>query len=101
MKKRLRNSSPDSVMKNLNKLPISYPRKITRTLRPSVIKDDSYIFYNIGYHLFKSEQVDLFPKIYLDLNFVESMLKATSSVDLLNDYKRYGEQIIGRVSPLL
>ena len=61
------------------------------------IKDDSYIFYNIGYHLFKSEQVDLFAKIYLDLNFVESMLKATSSVDLLNDYKRYGEQIIGQV----
>ena len=74
---------------------------MNRTLRPSVNKDDSYIFYNIGYHLFKSEQVDLFPKIYLDLNFVESMLKATSSVDLLNDYKRYGEQIIGRVSPLL
>ena len=61
------------------------------------IEDDSYIFYNFGYHLFKSEQVDLFAKIYLDLNFVESMLKATSSVDLLNDYKRYGEQIIGQV----
>jgi hypothetical protein len=34
----------------------------------------------------------------LDLSFVEAMLKATSSVDLLNDYKRYGEQIIGMVS---
>ncbi len=61
------------------------------------IVDDSYIFYNFGYHLFKSEQADLFPKIYLDLSFVEAMLKATSSVDLLNDYKRYGEQIIGPV----
>ena len=61
------------------------------------IEDDSYIFYNFGYHLFKSEQFDLFPKIYLDLHFVEAMLKATSSVDLLNDYKRYGEQIIGEV----
>lgn len=59
------------------------------------IEDDSYIFYNFGYHLFKSEQFDLFPKIYLDLSFVEAMLKATSSVDLLNDYKRYGDQIIG------
>ena len=59
------------------------------------IVDDSYIFYNVGYHLFKSEQFDLFPKIYLDLGFVEAMLKATSSVDLLNDYKRYGEHIIG------
>ena len=88
-------------MKNQNKFLIAYPRWINRTLQSLIIKDDSYIFYNIGYHLFKSEQVDLFPKIYLDLNFVESMLKATSSVDLLNDYKRYGEQIIGRVSPFL
>ena len=62
------------------------------------IKDDSYIFYNFGYHLFKSEQFHLFSKIYLDLGFVEAMLKATSSVDLLNDYKRYGEHIIGPVS---
>ena len=62
------------------------------------LKDDSYIFYNFGYHLFKSEQFELFPKIYLDLGFIEAMLKATSSVDLLNDYKRYGEHIIGPVS---
>jgi chaperonin cofactor prefoldin len=62
------------------------------------IEDDSYIYYNFGYHLIKSEQFDLFSKVYLDLSFVEAMLKATSSVDLLNDYKRYGEQIIGMVS---
>lgn len=61
------------------------------------IEDDSYIFYNFGYHLFKSEQFHLFPVIYLDLAFVEAMLKATSSVDLLNDYRRYGDQIIGQV----
>ena len=62
-----------------------------------LIKDDSYIFYNLGYHLFKSEQFELFAEIYLDLHFVEAMLKATSSVDLLNDYKRYGDHIIGEV----
>ena len=62
-----------------------------------LIKDDSYIFYNLGYHLFKSEQFELFPRIYLDLHFVEAMLIATSSVDLLNDYKRYGDHIIGKV----
>lgn len=62
------------------------------------IQDDSYIFYNIGYHLFKSGQFELFPVIYLDLEFIEAMLRATSSVDLLNDYKRYGEHIIGEVS---
>ena len=40
-----------------------------------LIKDDSYIFYNLGYHLFKSEQFELFAEIYLDLHFVEAMLK--------------------------
>ena len=62
------------------------------------IQDDSYVFYNLGYHLFKSEQYHLFPQVYLDLHFVEAMLRATSSVDLLNDYKRYGDHIIGTVS---
>ena len=65
------------------------------------IEDDSYIFYNFGYHLFKSEQFHLFPVIYLDLAFVEAMLKATSSVDLLNDYRRYGDQIIGQVKAII
>ena len=65
------------------------------------IQDDSYIFYNLGYHLFKSEQYHLFPQVYLDLHFVEAMLRATSSVDLLNDYKRYGDHIIGTVSTYL
>ena len=61
------------------------------------LEDDSYIFSNIGYHLIKSGQLDLFPKIYLDLSFVEALLKSSSctSVDLLNDYKRYEEYLIG------
>ena len=87
------------------------------------IVDDSYIFYNLGFHLFRfhlnqfisalqilklsrifkkviffrSEQFELFSKIFLDLSFVEAMLKATSSVDLLNEYKRYGNFIISNV----
>ena len=61
------------------------------------LEDDSYIFSNLGYHLIKSGQFDLFPKIYLDLSFVEAVLKSSSytSVDLLNDYKRYEEYLIG------
>ena len=43
----------------------------------------------------------MFPVIYLDLAFVEAMLKATSSVDLLNDYRRYGDQIIGQVKAII
>ena len=37
----------------------------------------------------------LFSDIYLDLGFVEANLKATGPVDLLSDYKRYREYIIG------
>ena len=48
--------------------------------------------------LCRSEQFELFPEIFLNLSFVESMMKATSSVDLLNDYKRYGPFIIAGVS---
>ena len=61
------------------------------------LEDDSYIFSNIGYHLIKSGQFELFPTIYLNLSFVEAILKSSScsSVDLLNDYKRYEEYIIG------
>ena len=61
------------------------------------LEDDSYIFSNLGYHLIKSGQFDLFPTIYLDLSFVEAVLKSSSctSVDLLNDYKRYEEYLVG------
>ena len=61
------------------------------------LEDDSYIFSNLGYHLIKSGQLQLFPAIYLNLSFVEAILKSSScsSVDLLNDYKRYEEYIIG------
>ena len=61
------------------------------------LEDDSYIFSNLGYHLIKSGQLELFPTIYLNLSFVEAILKSSScsSVDLLNDFKRYEEYIIG------
>ena len=61
------------------------------------IRDDSYIFFNFGYHLYKSGQFHLFPKIYLELSFVGAMLKANGPVDLLNDYKKFEEQIMGEV----
>ena len=83
------------------------------------IEDDSYIHNNFGYHLYKvmmkellcwmlplyaftrtlsqSEQFNLFPSVYLNLSFVESMLKASGPVDLLNDYKKYERHIMGLV----
>ena len=48
------------------------------------IQDDSYIFLNFGYHLYKSGQFDKFPEIYLDLSFVESMLKVADFIPGLN-----------------
>ena len=64
------------------------------------IEDDSYVFNNLGHHLVKSGKTHLFPEIYLDLKYVEACLNSTSysSVDLLNDYTRYGEYIEGEAS---
>ena len=36
-----------------------------------------------------------FPKIYLDLGYVEANLKATGPVDILSDYRKYREYIKG------
>ena len=41
--------------------------------------------------------VPLSKDIYLDLGFVEAVLKTCGPVDLLNDYKKYGDQIMGKV----
>ena len=41
-----------------------------------------------------------FQDIYLDLGFVEAMLKTCGPVDLLNDYKKYGDLIMGKVSSM-
>ncbi len=49
----------------------------------------------MGYHLYKSGQFHLFPRIYLDLGFIEAVLKANGPVDLLNDFKKYEDQIMG------
>ena len=63
------------------------------------MEDDSYLFSNLGHHLLKSGRTELFPDIFLDLKYVEACLNSTSytSVDLLNDYSRYGEHIMGKV----
>ena len=42
----------------------------------------------------------LFQDIYLDLGFVEAMLKTCGPVDLLNDYKKYGDLIMGKVGSI-
>ena len=45
--------------------------------------------------------VPLSKDIYLDLGFVEAVLKTCGPVDLLNDYKKYGDQIMGKVRSII
>lgn len=57
------------------------------------LPDDNYIFWFLGYHLYKAEYVELFPKIYLNLQFISAKLRATGPSDLLNDYRKYEDFI--------
>jgi len=59
------------------------------------LPNDNYIFLYLGYHLTMAGMESLFPDIYLDLGYVEAMLKAVGPVDLLNDYRKYGHIIAG------
>ena len=59
------------------------------------LENDGYIFSHLGYHLTMAGMTQLFPEIYLDLGYIEANLKATGPVDLLSDYRRYHDQIMG------
>ena len=59
------------------------------------IKCDGYIFSHLGYHLTMAGLTPLFPDIYLNLGYVEANLKATGPVDILSDYKKYSQYIMG------
>ena len=59
------------------------------------LSNDGYIFSHLGYHLTMAGMDQLFPEIYLDLGYIEVNLKATGPVDLLSDYRKYSEQIMG------
>ena len=61
------------------------------------LPNDNYIFWFLGYHLYKADYRHLFPKIYLDLKFILAKLRATGPSDLLNDYRKYVDYISGKV----
>lgn len=58
------------------------------------LPNDNYIFWFIGYHLYKAEYCELFPTIFLHLNFISAKLRATGPSDLLNDLRKYQDYII-------
>ncbi|XP_069696583.1 apoptotic protease-activating factor 1-like isoform X2 [Periplaneta americana] len=60
----------------------------------SNLPNDNYIYSYIGYHLYEAELWSMFPKLYLDLEFIGSKLKVTGPGDLLVDYKKYSKYII-------
>ena len=70
-----------------------YFRKVN--YRYENIKNDGYIFSHLGYHLTMAGLTPLFPKIYLNLGYVEANLKATGPVDILSDYRKYRQFIMG------
>jgi len=63
------------------------------------LPDDNYIFWFLGYHLYKAECTHLFPQIYLNLHFISAKLRACQgSSDLLNDLRKYQDYISGLVN---
>ena len=70
-----------------------YFRKVN--FRYENIKNDGYIFSHLGYHLTMAGLTPLFPDIYLNLGYVEANLKATGPVDILSDYRKYRQFIMG------
>ena len=57
------------------------------------LEDDGYILTHLGYHMLKAGMQASFPEVYLDLNYVEVVLKACGTACLLNDYRKYGHLI--------
>lgn len=62
--------------------------------RQIALQDNGYIFYFIGYHIQQSGRVDLFPKLYFDLGFLESLLRATKLPNTVGDLRKYETEII-------
>jgi len=62
------------------------------------LPDDNYIYFYLGYHLYKSGKHHFFPEVYLNLLFIGEKIRITGPADLLVDIRKYQEFIVGDVS---
>lgn len=62
--------------------------------------DDNYILLYLGYHLKEANLIDEFPRVFLNLLFVEKKIMNYGVADLLLDYKKY-KSLIANVSIIL
>lgn len=56
--------------------------------------DDNYFYYYIGYHLKHAEMHELFPRLFLDLGFLEQQLRNTRLPNTIGDLELYKDSII-------
>ncbi|XP_065223412.1 apoptotic protease-activating factor 1 isoform X2 [Planococcus citri] len=56
-------------------------------------RDDNYIFLYLGYHLKEAGCLSEFPKLYLDLEFIETKILIHGAADVLYDFKKYKDFI--------
>lgn len=61
------------------------------------LPDDGYIYFYLGYHIYKSGEHHLFPKVYLDLQYIGEKIRVTGPADLLVDIKKYFDFIVSDV----
>ena len=66
----------------------------------SKLPDDNYIFSYIGHHLEQGKLYHLFPKVYLNLEFVQAKILKAGLSDLLIDLAKYKQYIIGKSEEL-
>lgn len=59
------------------------------------LPQDGYIYYFIGRHLKKSNEVKYFPDLFLDFKFLENKMRCTSLPSTVGDLDTYRDEIIG------
>lgn len=66
----------------------------------SKLPDDNYIYSYIGHHLEQGKLYHLFPKVYLNLEFVQAKILRVGLSDLLIDIAKYKQYISGKWNEL-
>lgn len=54
---------------------------------------DNYIFLYLGHHLMEANLLDYFPRVFLDLRFIDKKITNFGAADLLLDFRKYQKYI--------